>query len=109
MTIKKSFSGVMLVATLLCLCCQVSNAQQKKGDIEIIGSSSSGFGFTFSRGSRPRSLEGSGYKYFLSKTVALDFSVGYSFDINKVNDSNQFFITDRSSSIDGRVGLSFVF
>jgi hypothetical protein len=49
-----------------------------------------------------------GYKYFLKKSVALDFSVGYTVDLNKVDDPGPF-IRDRNSSIDGRLGLSFVF
>ena len=48
-----------------------------------------------------------GYKYYVKKNVALDFSVGYSFDINKVNE--RFFDTDRGGNINGRVGLSFIF
>lgn len=50
-----------------------------------------------------------GYKYFLKKNVALDFSAGYSIDVNKVSDDRSFFIADRRSSVDGRVGLSFLF
>jgi hypothetical protein len=49
-----------------------------------------------------------GYKYFLKRNVALDFSVGYTVELNKVG-SDSPFIRDRSSSIDGRLGLSFVF
>ena len=49
-----------------------------------------------------------GYKYFVKKNVALDFSVGYSFDVNDVND-NRFFTTSRHHSIDGQLGLSFLF
>jgi hypothetical protein len=218
MSIKNMILNAFLATTLLCLCFQVSNAQQKKGDMEIIGSSSSGFGLVFGGASRPRTLEGSsgsffssyseqyfnvagelgyfvtrrheiggglsfsvyhyssclksydngkilgescdsgthaglglsgfyrynfgrgeakrfpfigatlsvasvsqnftgnfrarphvGYKYFLKKSVALDFSVGYLFDINEVSGRDRFFIQDRSNSMDGRVGLSFVF
>jgi lipopolysaccharide assembly outer membrane protein LptD (OstA) len=50
-----------------------------------------------------------GYKYFLKKNVALDFSVGYDIDVNKVSDSKSFFIQERGKVIDGQVGLSFVF
>lgn len=48
-----------------------------------------------------------GYKYYLKKNVALDFNVGYRFDINKVNE--RFFNSDREGNIDGRLGLSFIF
>ncbi|HEX5732688.1 MAG TPA: hypothetical protein VF131_07630 [Blastocatellia bacterium] len=48
-----------------------------------------------------------GYKYYVKKNVALDFTVGYSFDINKVNE--RFFDSDRGGNIDGRFGLSFIF
>jgi hypothetical protein len=50
-----------------------------------------------------------GYKYFLKKNVALDFSVGYNIAVNKVTDNEAFFIQNRSHSVDGQVGLSFVF
>lgn len=50
-----------------------------------------------------------GYKYFLKRNVALDFSVGYLIDVNKVSDDSSLFIQDRRSSVDGRVGLSFLF
>jgi hypothetical protein len=50
----------------------------------------------------------SGYKYFVKKNVALDFSVGYSIEVNKVN-NDSLFIKDRRHSIDGQLGLSFVF
>lgn len=49
-----------------------------------------------------------GYKYFVKRNVALDFSVGYSFDLNKVDDS-RLFTLDRRQSVDGQLGLSFVF
>lgn len=49
-----------------------------------------------------------GYKYFVKRNVALDFSVGYSFDVNKVDDSSVF-IVERRKSVDGQLGLSFVF
>jgi hypothetical protein len=49
-----------------------------------------------------------GYKYFVKKNVALDFSVGYLIEVNKVN-NDSLFITDRRHSIDGQLGLSFVF
>jgi hypothetical protein len=61
--------------------------------------------FTGNVGARPHV----GYKYFLKRNVALDFSVGYSFAINEVDDDRSFFIQDRSSSINGQLGLSFVF
>ena len=48
-----------------------------------------------------------GYKYYVKQNVALDFNVGYSFDINKVDEP--FFNRDRGGNIDGRVGLSFIF
>jgi hypothetical protein len=47
-----------------------------------------------------------GYKYFFKRNVALDVSVGYRFDVNRVT---QGFIQDRHKSIDGTAGLSFVF
>ena len=49
-----------------------------------------------------------GYKYFFNRNAAVDFSVGYSFDINEVQESG-FFTQKRRREIDGRVGLSFVF
>ena len=49
-----------------------------------------------------------GYKYFLKRNVALDVNVGFRFDINK-SDSDESLIEDRRKTIDGRVGLSFVF
>jgi hypothetical protein len=51
-----------------------------------------------------------GYKYFFNKNVALDLSVGYTMDLNEKKRENDFFLnTGRSSTIDGQVGLSFVF
>lgn len=51
-----------------------------------------------------------GYKYFVKKNVGLDFSVGYSIEVNKINfDFDGLFITDRRHRIDGQLGLSFVF
>ena len=48
-----------------------------------------------------------GYKYYVKKNVALDFSVGFLFDINKVNDP--FFDSNSGGNINGRLGLSFIF
>lgn len=50
-----------------------------------------------------------GYKYFLKRNVALDFSVGYDIDVNKVSDNDGFFIQDRRMAIDAQLGLSFLF
>ncbi|MEK6406244.1 MAG: hypothetical protein AABN34_04695 [Acidobacteriota bacterium] len=50
-----------------------------------------------------------GYKYFLKRNVALDFSVGYSVQLNKGDEDRSFFIRDRLSTIDGQLALSFVF
>lgn len=50
-----------------------------------------------------------GYKYFVKKNVALDFSVGYSIDINKSDNDNSFFIIERRNSVNGQLGLSFLF
>lgn len=50
-----------------------------------------------------------GYKYFLKKNVALDFSAGYSIEVNEVSDDRSSFIFDRSSSLFGKLGLSFLF
>jgi hypothetical protein len=70
-----------------------------------MGASSVSTNFTGNIRARPFA----GYKYFIKKNVALDFSVGYSIDVNKVSDDSSFFIVDRRSSVDGRVGLSFLF
>src|SRR5262245_8157662 len=48
-----------------------------------------------------------GYRYFLNKKVALDFSVGYTAELNKRDES--FFARDREGSINGQFSLSFVF
>jgi hypothetical protein len=48
-----------------------------------------------------------GYKYFLRNNVGLDFSVGYSMDLNRF--ANSSFIEERSRSVDGQVGLTFIF
>jgi len=48
-----------------------------------------------------------GYKYFVRRNVALDFSVGYSVDLNKFD--NGFFSLQRRQSINGQIGLAFVF
>ena len=48
-----------------------------------------------------------GYRHFLEKKVALDFSVGYLAELNKQSDS--FFPRDREGSIVGQVSLSFIF
>lgn len=48
-----------------------------------------------------------GYKHFFSRNVALDASVGYRFDVNKLNDGVH--IRDRGHSVDGAAGLSFIF
>ena len=48
-----------------------------------------------------------GYKYFVKKNVAIDFNVGYTVELNKVEE--QFFNRGRQGLIDGRVGLSFIF
>jgi len=61
--------------------------------------------FTGNIGARPHV----GYKYFLKRNVALDFSVGYSVQLKKVDDDRFFFIQNRSSSVNGQLGLSFVF
>jgi hypothetical protein len=50
-----------------------------------------------------------GYKYFVKRNVALDFSVGYLVELNKVDDARSVFIRDRINSVDGQLGLSFVF
>lgn len=50
-----------------------------------------------------------GYKYFLKKNVALDFTVGYNIAVNKVSENNAVFIQERSKTVDGQFGLSFVF
>lgn len=49
-----------------------------------------------------------GYRYFLQKNVALDFSVGYTAEMNKKR-SNSFFPRDREGWIDGQLSLSVVF
>jgi len=49
-----------------------------------------------------------GYKYFVKRNVALDFSVGYLIEVNKVN-NDSLFITGRRQTVDGQLGLSFVF
>lgn len=48
-----------------------------------------------------------GYRYFLDKKVALDFSAGYSAELNKQVDG--FFPRDREGSIVGQLSLSFLF
>jgi hypothetical protein len=48
-----------------------------------------------------------GYKYFVKKNVAIDFNVGYTVELNKVDE--RFFNRGREGVIDGRVGLSFIF
>lgn len=48
-----------------------------------------------------------GYKYFLKKNVALDFSVGVTLQLNKVGDD--FFLNSRRENINGQLGLSFIF
>jgi hypothetical protein len=48
-----------------------------------------------------------GYKYFLTRSVALDFSVGYTVDLNRFVNSS--FVEERSRSVDGQVGLAFIF
>jgi hypothetical protein len=48
-----------------------------------------------------------GYRYFLDKKIALDFSVGYSAELNKQVDG--FFPRDREGSIVGQLSLSFLF
>jgi hypothetical protein len=70
-----------------------------------IGAASVSSNFTGNVRARPFA----GYKYFLKKSVALDLSVGYTLDVNKVSDESSFFIVDRRRSLDGRVGFSFVF
>jgi hypothetical protein len=47
-----------------------------------------------------------GYRYFVEKIVALDFSVGYSAEVNK---KDMQFPREREGSIDGQLSLSFVF
>lgn len=49
-----------------------------------------------------------GYRYFLDKKVAVDFSLGYSAEVNK-KDMRFFFPVERQGSLDGQVSLSFVF
>ncbi|MCI0486551.1 MAG: hypothetical protein L0229_08110 [Blastocatellia bacterium] len=51
-----------------------------------------------------------GYKYYLKKNVALDFSLGYSAQLNKVTERDEFFSfeTSRGSSVNGVFSLSFV-
>jgi hypothetical protein len=48
-----------------------------------------------------------GYKYFLKRNVALDFSVGYSAELNKVKE--EFFDRGRQGNINGVLGLTFIF
>ena len=48
-----------------------------------------------------------GYRYFLDKKVALDFSAGYAAELNKP--SNDFFPRDREGSLVGQLSLSFLF
>lgn len=48
-----------------------------------------------------------GYKYFLSKNIGLDFSFGYSVDLNR--DRRDFSFDSRQGNLDGQVGLTFVF
>ncbi|HLG15152.1 MAG TPA: hypothetical protein VJH03_11705 [Blastocatellia bacterium] len=48
-----------------------------------------------------------GYKYFFKKNVALDFSVGYTAQLNKVDEDR--FTQDRRHSVNGQFGLSFIF
>jgi hypothetical protein len=48
-----------------------------------------------------------GYKYFLKGNVAVDFTVGYVIQVNKVRDS--FFDRDRLNTIAGNFGLTFIF
>jgi len=48
-----------------------------------------------------------GYKYFLTRSVGLDFSVGYTVDLNRFATSS--FVEERSRSVDGQVGLTFIF
>jgi hypothetical protein len=52
-----------------------------------------------------------GYKYFLNTNIALDFSVGYTIEVNEKKERREFsFIeTGRRATIDGQLGLSFVF
>lgn len=50
-----------------------------------------------------------GYKYFVKRNVALDFSAGYLIELNKDQRDDSFFIINRRHGIDGRIGLSFVF
>ena len=50
-----------------------------------------------------------GYKYFLKNNVGLDFSFGYSVELNKVKDPFPFFTQGREQHLDGQIGLTFLF
>ncbi|MBI3650944.1 MAG: hypothetical protein HY231_07820 [Acidobacteria bacterium] len=52
-----------------------------------------------------------GYKYFLNRNVALDFSLGYTIDVNEKKDHRSSFNFEqgRRGTIDGQLGLTFVF
>jgi hypothetical protein len=50
-----------------------------------------------------------GYKYFLKKNIGLDFSFGYTVDINKVKSSFTFIDQGRQGNLDGQIGLIFLF
>jgi hypothetical protein len=62
-------------------------------------------GFFEGAAERVRLRPHGGFKYFVKKNVALDFSFGGSFNVARDDDS----FASRDAFIDGRVGLSFVF
>lgn len=55
-----------------------------------------------------RAYPHAGYRYFLDKKVALDFSAGYVAELNK-QANGFFFPRDREGSIAGQLSLSFLF
>lgn len=50
-----------------------------------------------------------GYKYFLKKNVGLDFSFGYTIELNKVKSQFPFIDQGRQGNLDGQIGLTFLF
>jgi hypothetical protein len=50
-----------------------------------------------------------GYKYFLKKNIGLDFSFGYTVQLNKVKSPFPFIDQGRQGNLDGQIGLTFLF
>lgn len=92
MTIKKTLSLVILLLVALVFCVRDIHAQQKKGDIEITGSSSSGFNVSFSS--------------FSSHSVGgLSFSNSFNQQSFNITGDAGYFLTHRHE-VGGGLGLS---